>query len=221
MSWLFDSVDIYCERTDVGLLNEPMNAITNLAFIAAATYLYLLYRDHHQRDRAAKILIVLIGIIGIGSSLFHMFANQLTMLMDVIPITLFVFYYLWTAFRRFLHWGNGQTFLLLLLFGGCTWLIGLIPAPYNLNNSAPYLPCLAAIIYLGMRMKDIRHESAETLFLAATWFSVSLFFRIIDMALCSLIFTGTHFLWHLCNSVVLCVLTKVIVEHTPLTLRNN
>ncbi len=143
------------------------------------------------------------------------------MLMDVVPIALFVFYYLWVCLQRFLHWQRLKTAWVILLVAGSTALMQLIPSPFNLNQSISYLPCLAAIIYLGLRMKVIHHESAETFFIAATWFAVSLFFRVVDMALCDIIFIGTHFLWHVCNSVVLVFLTKIIIEHPPLTLRNN
>jgi Ceramidase len=217
---LLDAIDIYCERTEPGLFNEPLNVITNIAFLVAATYLYLLYRDGHHKDRQARVLIVLVAIIGIGSTLFHTFANQITLLADVLPISLFVFYYLWVVLRRFLHWGAGKTGFALLVFAGTAWLMEAIPDPYNLNHSAPYFPCLAAIIYIGLRMRAVRHESAEAFFVAATWFAVSLFFRIIDIAMCSILVTGTHFFWHLCNSVVLALLAKQIIEHPPLTLKD-
>jgi hypothetical protein len=218
---LFDNIDIYCERADIGVLGEPLNTITNIAFFLAATYLYLLYRDRHHKDHQAKNLIILVGIIGVGSSFFHIFANKLTLLADVIPIGLFVFYYLGVTLRRFLHWSTPKIALALLVFAGAAMLMQCIPDPYNLNHSATYFPCLAAIIYIGLRMKAIHHESAETFFIAATWFSVSLFFRIIDIAMCDTIASGTHFLWHICNSVVLVLLTRLVIEHPPLTLRNH
>lgn len=218
---LLDSLDLYCERTDIGILAEPFNAITNMAFLVAAAYLHLLYRDRYYKDKQAWNLIVLVAAIGFGSGIFHIFANRFTMFLDVIPIGMFVFYYLWVVMQRFLHFNRLKVFFLILCFAASAWLMQLIPTPYNLNNSAVYLPCLAAIIYLGLRMKAIKHDSAETFFIAATWFAVSLFFRIIDIALCDITFIGTHFIWHMCNSFVLVLLTRLVIEHPLLTLRNN
>jgi hypothetical protein len=38
-------MDAYCERTAPGLLNEPLNAITNASFLIAAWAAYYLITD--------------------------------------------------------------------------------------------------------------------------------------------------------------------------------
>ena len=54
MRWS-ESIDMYCERTDPGLWSEPLNALTNLAFLLAALFAYLSLRTdergglHHRR----------------------------------------------------------------------------------------------------------------------------------------------------------------------------
>jgi hypothetical protein len=59
---IFDPIDAYCERLGPGLWAEPLNALTNLAFIVAALIcawrlghprppLGLALRDHPGRDR--------------------------------------------------------------------------------------------------------------------------------------------------------------------------
>jgi hypothetical protein len=50
MDWLAP-IDLYCERTAPGLLNEPLNAISNLAFFAAA--IVAARAPHLIRARAA------------------------------------------------------------------------------------------------------------------------------------------------------------------------
>ena len=83
--WL-SAVNIYCERTDASFWSEPINALTNLAFLIAAGMLW----SRAQSQGAARLLAVLIGLIGVGSFLFHTFGNRLTGLLDVFFIAAFI-----------------------------------------------------------------------------------------------------------------------------------
>ena len=82
-------IDIYCERVGPGLWAEPVNALTNLAFILAALASWRLARQHGRLRVDIVLLIALVAAIGIGSSLFHTFANRWSAAADVIPILLF------------------------------------------------------------------------------------------------------------------------------------
>ncbi|MFZ9948762.1 MAG: PfkB family carbohydrate kinase [Gemmobacter sp.] len=101
---LFDPVDAYCERTDPSLWSEPVNALTNAAFLIAAAVMWVRLRG--ESDPTGRILCVLLGAIGVGSGLFHLFANRLTGIMDVVPILGFILAYVFAAHRRF--WRQGQ-----------------------------------------------------------------------------------------------------------------
>ena len=68
-----ETIDIYCERIDASFWSEPVNAITNGAFLVAAVLLALRLRG--SDDRAAWLLTGLVAAIGIGSFLFHTFAT--------------------------------------------------------------------------------------------------------------------------------------------------
>ena len=64
-------VDGYCERMGPEYWAEPINAITNLAFVLAALVMW-------RRARGvplARALCVVLGLIGIGSYLFHTHAQ--------------------------------------------------------------------------------------------------------------------------------------------------
>lgn len=45
-------------------------------------------------------------------------------------------------------------------------------------------------------------------------FTASLFFRTVDMAFCSFIPLGTHFLWHCLNAYLLYRLLGLLIERT-------
>ena len=79
------------------------------------------------------------------------------------------------------------------------------------------MPALAALIVMGLLLKERGHRAAPYLLWAAAVFAVSVTFRSLDMALCSdTVFDGrkigTHFLWHLLNALTLFLLLRASLE---------
>ena len=75
---------------------EPLNAMSNLAFLLAAAFAYTDLRMRGT-ERGAGSIIVLIGLliaVGAGSFVFHTYATVWARLADVAPIALFVALYL-------------------------------------------------------------------------------------------------------------------------------
>lgn len=99
MDW-FTPIDIYCERVSAAFWAEPLNAISNLAFILAALWGWVEAKRRDRLDAMTMVLILLAGLIGIGSFLFHTFANAWSSLADVIPIWTFVLLFVLVALRR-------------------------------------------------------------------------------------------------------------------------
>lgn len=62
-------LDLYCECTGPGLWSEPVNALTNLAYIAAAWAVWRSARG--AADPGARLLVGLLVAIGTGSALVH------------------------------------------------------------------------------------------------------------------------------------------------------
>jgi hypothetical protein len=69
MGW-FAPIYAYCERIAPDFLAEPMNLLTNVAFILMT---FLMWHSA-QGQLMAQILVGLLALIGIGSALFHSFA---------------------------------------------------------------------------------------------------------------------------------------------------
>ncbi|NDC21523.1 MAG: hypothetical protein EBZ56_07875, partial [Burkholderiaceae bacterium] len=100
-TWL-NPVDIYCERLDASFWSEPINAITNLAFIIAG---WLIWRMRSPRSGLMSILLILIGL---GSFSFHTFANRLTGLLDVLAIALYLVSFAYLIPKQW-SWGSRWT----------------------------------------------------------------------------------------------------------------
>ena len=89
MDWT-RQLDGYCERLAPGIWAEPLNAVTNLAFLGAA----LLMWRRGVGLGPARLLCGWLFAIGVGSFLFHTFATPWAALADVVPIFAFVVTYI-------------------------------------------------------------------------------------------------------------------------------
>lgn len=194
-------VDNYCERLSPDLWAEPINALSNLAFIIAAFVVWPRIRG----DRGAEALTVILFAIGIGSGLFHTLANRWSGLADVLPILFFILTYLYFATRRALGLPKWAAWASIPLFfpyaAGLSWMISRIAGPMNGSVGYVTVAILIAIYALLARSRD--PVTAHGLAIGALILAISIFFRSVDAALCQSIPIGTHFLWHILNAVLL------------------
>lgn len=210
MDW-FRAVNSYCERTDPGLWSEPLNALTNGAFLVAAWASWRLARRHG--DRGAQLLALVLAAIGVGSLLFHTVAQVWAMLADVVPIQVFILLYLGLATVRLfaLPWWAGVAAAAAFVpaSAGLSALVVAVAGP--LNGSAGYLPVpLLIALYAGL-LRRRSPEAARGLLVGAAMLMASLAFRTIDAAVCPAFPAGTHFLWHLINAAMLAWMIRVLV----------
>jgi hypothetical protein len=200
MNTWFNSVDIYCERLDASFLAEPINAISNLSFIAAGFFLWRL------RSSRSKLMAILIILIGLGSFSFHTFANRLTGLLDVIAIALYLVAF---AFMIPKQWSRNS--ILIRLGSVLLLILSIVLAQLLISHLKPALPWLPPGVYLGAWLALIiftlvtqysNPSAARFLWMAVIVFPASLLSRQIDMPLCDSI-GGSHWLWHLFNGLTL------------------
>ncbi|TVQ33538.1 MAG: hypothetical protein EA356_12030 [Geminicoccaceae bacterium] len=209
-------IDAYCERTDPSFWSEPLNAVTNASFLIAFYVAYRAWRRDEDKDWAVLVLLVLMVAIGIGSFLFHTFATFWAMLADVIPITLFIIFYLVMALRRFFGCAWWQALLIGAIF---LRLSGVVASdidalvPVALYGSQGYVPALAALLICGFWLRGLGRPAGNALLVGAGIFTVSLTFRTLDQPLCEAFPIGTHLFWHLLNGVLLGWLTLAMLRH--------
>ena len=214
----------YCERgLEAAFWAEPLNAVSNAAFLIAAGLAFLAWqRERAQRPAHVELaMIVLVAVIGIGSFLFHTFATRWAVIADVLPITVFMIAYLAYALVRFLRLSVLASALLLAGFVLSLWGAESVDCGARpcLNGSAGYLPALAALAAIGGWMAWSGHAAGRLVLTAAVVFLVSLTLRTLDRDLCAATALfgarrlGTHFLWHLCNATLLGLLLIAAVHH--------
>ena len=203
-------VDAYCERLDPGYWAEPVNALTNAAFVVAALVAW-------RRARGlplARALAVVLGLIGVGSYLFHTHATAWAGVADVLPILGFILLYVYAANRHF--WGLGSwsalglTALFLPYAAATAPLFAMIP---GLGSSAGYAPVPLLIAIYALLLRRRAPATARGLAIGAGLLVASLTFRTLDMPLCGALPLGTHFLWHILNAVMLGWMIEVYRRH--------
>lgn len=219
-------IDLYCERTGAGFWNEPLNALSNVAFPLAALWVLPAALGRPKRDVLELGLIALAGLIGVGSFLFHTLANPAAELADVIPIWSFVALFVLTVIYRSTQQDILRTLwiatIAVLMTGAIVWFTGRDVTtdtgdmPGVLNGSLQYLPALSALVVFTTVTQRNGHPARHLVLTATLIFMVSLGMRTIDLSLCGATGgVGTHFIWHVLNALMIGLLLQVLVHHLP------
>lgn len=202
--------DGYCERTDLSYWSEPVNAVTNAAFVVAAIVMW-------QRTAGlplARALCAVLFAIGAGSYLFHTHATAWGALADTAPIGLFILLYLFAANYRYWGWP-----LWLSLLGTAAFIpyAALLTPVFSalpfFAISAFYWPVPLLIAAYALLLRKRHPETAGGLAAGAGLLVASLTFRSLDEPLCDLVPFGTHFMWHILNGVMLGWMIEVYRRH--------
>jgi len=141
-----------------------------------------------------RVLIALGASVGIGSMLWHTLANSWTLILDIVPILIFLIWYIWLYTRNVI----GLRALFAGLSVGAFLLATFLAVPYAgvLHGAFLYTPGLIVALVLGIFQARALRFARFTLLLAAGVYFAALFFRTIDQEVCPVLPIGTHFIWH-------------------------
>ena len=191
----------YCERTADGIWQEPVNTISNIGFLFAACAVARLARTLSIALREIALPLLLLFAIFLGSTIFHLLGTRSAALFDILPILFFQITYLWLYVERVAGksrtW-SGAAVLIFVVLGAFS-----STQPELLNRSASYFPACILLVALAWYHYAAEKLARGSLAIAAVLFFISFCFRIADASICSQFATGTHFLWHLGNGLVL------------------
>jgi hypothetical protein len=205
--------DGYCERTDFTYWSEPINAVTNVAFLIAALWMWR--RVSGRGMPLAEALCVILFAIGVGSYLFHTHATAWAAVADVVPIVLFILTYVYVANRHFWDLSPGKAGLATAAF--LPYAAVTAPAfgalPF-FEVSAAYWPVPLLIAAYAAALWRRHPATARGLAIGAATLVVSLVFRSVDEMVCPAVPFGTHFLWHILNGLMLGWMIEVYRRHS-------
>lgn len=215
MDYWREAVDLYCERTGPGFWAEPVNAVSNAAFLVAG--FAALHRARKENaDIWLQLLCLWAAAIGVGSFLFHTLAYRWSELADVVPIWSFIAAYVVFTLRRMfaLDWRViGIAAVISLAVVALVMVLLPESSGDGTNQSTQYIPAVLALAAFAAALLWSRHPGARLVIAACAVFALSLFFRSIDLAVCEALPVGTHFLWHLLNAAMVGLLLLVAIRY--------
>lgn len=203
-------IDAYCERLDAGYWAEPVNAVTNAAFLVAAVVMW----RRTGGLALARALCAVLAAIGVGSYLFHTHAQVWSAIADVVPIAAFILLYIFAINRDVWDmrpWVAGAATALFLPYAALS--VPLWQHVPVFGVSAGYMPVPALIGVYAALLWGRAPALARGFLIGAAILMLSLLARSLDGALCAQVPFGTHFLWHILNAVMLGWMIEVYRRH--------
>jgi len=218
-------LDSYCERAGSLMpLAEPVNFLTNAAFLIAAYFAYNIYKEKRISFKFGwdyLALIILLALIGIGSGVWHFVPDGTTLLFDVIPILIFINLFFLSLLIRIFGMNWWQTLFLWLVFQGLGYVFEVNFDRDALGGTIMYIPTYLTLLFIAIALHIKESKMKKYVITAAVFWTFSLILRTFDMQICSIFPIGTHFAWHLLNSIVLYQLLKgLMLCQKPRYIRN-
>ncbi len=205
-------IDGYCERTDASYWSEPVNALTNAAFLIAAFVMWRRVRG--QELPLAVTLCLILAAIGVGSYLFHTHATVWASTADTTPIGLFILVYLFAANQHFWRLPLWAALLGTMAFIPYAALLTPVFAALPFFRiSAFYWPVPLLIAATAFALRNRSPATSRGLGFGAGLLTVTLCFRSLDLLVCAILPFGTHFLWHILNAAMLGWMIEVYRRH--------
>jgi hypothetical protein len=195
-------IDLYCERLNPGIFAEPLNAITNFAFMGVGLFIL------KGPSFAGKILGVVTILVGLGSLTLHTFATTWAASIDVGFIALYILIFAYLVPLKLWNLSIPLSIVFTISVLSIVILFNLI-APYFKNLLGHFPPGIYVGAWLSLLSYAIISKiykikvAARWLMIATLLFPISLTARELDHSICDNFSYGLHWLWHILNSVVL------------------
>ncbi len=191
---MFELTDSYCERVGAGLLAEPLNVLSGLAFVLLGVWLL----RKREQPGLARAMAAICLVTGITTVLQHLHPSRATVVIDIVPTILFVgitfFAYARDVMRLSLGEAVSGTLVMLPFVGGSLLLLLMLEEPFA---SAGYASLPVFILGMAVVLRQRDGGTGFGVMMAGVVLMGALALRGLDMPLCDRFPWGTHFLWHL------------------------
>ncbi|MCR4304931.1 MAG: ceramidase [Gallionella sp.] len=212
-----NAVGYYCGRFEAGLLGEPQNSFSNLAFIAGAMIAWVVWRQNPARDPWQLLLFVLAAAIGVGSFIFHSAPTTATLMMDLVPVQVFGLTYLAYVCVRYLRMSMLVTAALVIgFFLARQYWIAVTPRG-ALGGGITHVPSLLALIAVGAALLYKRIRVGRYILFASIAYVSGILVRSWDLYICPSFPLGVHWLWHFLTALAATLLVYGAAKMPPNT----
>lgn len=187
-----DTPTIYCEQI---LSTSPqwLNILSSGFFILVAFALVFFFLEKKEKAASTYVLAGLVGLIGVGSILWHIIPSAATDLADTLSIVVFAGMTLWLVLARVFGSCKLRSAVFVVIAAGAFVLEQL---PF-VNGSLVYIFLLLLLLVVTGYFFSQKKNTWKPLVWASIFFGVAILFRSIDITLCHHLTGGTHFLWHM------------------------
>lgn len=203
---------VYCERGDsLEFFAEPLNAISNLAFIFAGLGIYRLLTKNRIQQVEYKTVLILILLVGFGSFLWHATRNSFTLLLDAVPTALSFTLIIYILLSKLI-----ANKLIALLIAAL-----LLPTRFFISsfastdiisslirNAIIFTTILVLIVWSFKKYGRVALEGLSVLAI----YLLAISMRVMDLQTCPTFNIGTHFLWHILNALAVYLAVKFIIK---------
>lgn len=208
-----------CELQSNQLKSQPLNQFTNIAFFIASYFIFRLIKGKKVKDRGIYLLFFTSILIGFGSVSHHAVPNNFTLVLDGLPIYLFLIFGIYKLLYILLK-NKLTAFLLTLLYLLINFLAPIfVQLPFDMNAITPIINLLFLLMLIFVFYKRFGSKTNLFVFSFVSYAFATLFF-IIDEKICAVIPFGTHFLWHIFNAAAVYYFVRFIIEIKQLSLED-
>ncbi len=202
---MFDAATNYCEQM-LGMTWEPINTVSSAAFMVAGVLAFYVLRN--QLGVWRFILPALLVLVGLGSSWWHIGHTPLGDMADSLVILGFACVVGWI----FLHQLVSSKLVASAMFFVLALVALLAERLEHFNGSLPYV-----VLWFGLAIGSIFYVqkypgSSKVLSSAVIAFGLAIICRTVDMSICSVFSSGSHFLWHMLTALFGLLITLLVVK---------
>lgn len=189
-----DGGPIYAETNLSHLIVEPYNAISAILFMVVVVYWWSKLRGKYEQHTFLSYVIPILGIGGVGGTLYHAFRyTSIFHYMDWLPILFLCmagsFYFCYKFFEG-IGWAIGISVVGVILQA---LVIFNLPA-HTAENISYSLLAIQMLVPTWLVMQQQNFVNSRYVWIALTFFCLALTCRAIDFW--GWLPMGTHFLWH-------------------------
>lgn len=208
---IFVTFPQYCEQVAGFWLTQPLNVITNLAYIIGGVYLYRYVKVNNLNRNLGIILSGLMIALGVGSTAWHSHKSIPTIMMDEVPIYLFILLSIFiltkSLTKSFLNTLGAMGLVAIIYHVIFTY----IPGAGVYSGSLKY--AFALFVFVALSMLVVKKYGQEYNFSTPLCiFAIAIALRSVDLYICQYFPLGTHFLWHILVAAAMYTGSKVILR---------
>lgn len=199
---------VYCESASFFGVSQPLNILSNLAFIAGA---FLLWSQDRGRGTSLSLLAMLMAVVGFAGMVWHITGQQFAAAIDIGAQLVMGAILTMILAHQILRWHPVNAVIVGVIMLLSAMLGRDLGLPFMLQNGGAFLPAMVFLVILAfVEIQRGRMREAKFLMGSAYVLFVGLIFYSLDWALCWSFPYGLHFMWHLCMALSIWLAVEAI-----------